>query len=213
MKLSRIAFLVATSALASLSISAQAQTITLERATAGTPLTSYSEGPLTITASTGGFLFGSATNDAPTTHLVTGYFNTSTNSILNLTSAAGLFSFISLGYSGSTSNFIPGGRADGMNSVTFTGFDGAAQLFSQTVVLGDYDGFDNYMTLTGPTAAIDRLNIATQGFVLNLDNIVTSSPIAAAVPEPATWAMMIAGFGAVGFAMRRRRTQATVRFA
>jgi hypothetical protein len=26
-----------------------------------------------------------------------------------------------------------------------------------------------------------------------------------AVPEPATWAMMIAGFGAVGFAMRRRR--------
>ena len=30
-----------------------------------------------------------------------------------------------------------------------------------------------------------------------------------AVPEPATWAMLLAGFGAVGFAMRRRRaTQA-----
>lgn len=28
---------------------------------------------------------------------------------------------------------------------------------------------------------------------------------AAAVPEPATWAMMLFGFGAVGFAMRRRR--------
>lgn len=27
-----------------------------------------------------------------------------------------------------------------------------------------------------------------------------------AVPEPATWAMMLLGFGAVGFAMRRRRT-------
>jgi hypothetical protein len=27
----------------------------------------------------------------------------------------------------------------------------------------------------------------------------------AAVPEPATWAMMIAGFGMVGFAMRRSR--------
>jgi len=26
-----------------------------------------------------------------------------------------------------------------------------------------------------------------------------------AVPEPATWALMILGFGAVGFAMRRRR--------
>ena len=32
------------------------------------------------------------------------------------------------------------------------------------------------------------------------------------VPEPATWAMMIAGIGVVGFAMRRRR-QATVRVA
>ena len=27
-----------------------------------------------------------------------------------------------------------------------------------------------------------------------------------AVPEPATWAMLLLGFGAVGFAMRRRRT-------
>jgi hypothetical protein len=33
----------------------------------------------------------------------------------------------------------------------------------------------------------------------------------AAVPEPATWAMMIMGFGVVGYAMRRRRT--AVRFS
>ena len=37
---------------------------------------------------------------------------------------------------------------------------------------------------------------------------------AAAVPETATWAMMIAGFGMVGFAMRRRSAiKTTVRFA
>jgi hypothetical protein len=36
----------------------------------------------------------------------------------------------------------------------------------------------------------------------------------AAVPEPATWALMILGFGAVAGAMRRRSAQrATVRFA
>jgi hypothetical protein len=35
-----------------------------------------------------------------------------------------------------------------------------------------------------------------------------------AVPEPATWAMMLAGFGAIGFTMRRRRKpQSQVRFA
>jgi len=34
-----------------------------------------------------------------------------------------------------------------------------------------------------------------------LDNVLVTQ-----VPEPATWAMLIAGFGLVGFAMRRRRT-------
>jgi PEP-CTERM motif len=36
---------------------------------------------------------------------------------------------------------------------------------------------------------------------------------AGAVPEPATWAMMIAGFGLVGAGMRRRATKVAVRFA
>ena len=36
-----------------------------------------------------------------------------------------------------------------------------------------------------------------------LDNVVVSD-----VPEPSTWAMLIAGFGLVGVAARRRRTAA-----
>ena len=35
----------------------------------------------------------------------------------------------------------------------------------------------------------------------------------AAVPEPATWALMIFGFGLVGFAMRRRRQPVTITYA
>jgi len=34
-----------------------------------------------------------------------------------------------------------------------------------------------------------------------------------AVPEPATWGMMLLGFGAVGFAMRRRRRPALIQMA
>lgn len=34
---------------------------------------------------------------------------------------------------------------------------------------------------------------------------VAGLPVGNAVPEPGTWAMMLLGFGAVGFAMRRRR--------
>ena len=34
---------------------------------------------------------------------------------------------------------------------------------------------------------------------------INPAAAAAAVPEPATWAMMLLGFGAIGFAMRRKR--------
>ncbi len=41
-----------------------------------------------------------------------------------------------------------------------------------------------------------------------------ASGMISAVPEPATWAMMIIGFGAIGAAMRRRAaTRTTVAYA
>ena len=46
---------------------------------------------------------------------------------------------------------------------------------------------------------IDNLRFGVQGQVIVMPS----------VPEPATWAMMIAGFGLVGFAMRRRRPART----
>ena len=41
--------------------------------------------------------------------------------------------------------------------------------------------------------------------------IVTDT--AGAVPEPATWAMMMLGFGSMGYAMRRRKSAPRIRFA
>lgn len=49
---------------------------------------------------------------------------------------------------------------------------------------------------------------------LTLSGTVTAGPATtAAVPEPSTWAMMLVGFGALGFTMRRRREQAQVRYS
>ncbi|MEP6982025.1 MAG: PEPxxWA-CTERM sorting domain-containing protein [Sphingomicrobium sp.] len=52
-------------------------------------------------------------------------------------------------------------------------------------------GFGIYGTTSGPTYLDD--------FVIN---------VGGGVPEPSTWAMMLLGFGAMGVAMRRRRSKA-----
>jgi hypothetical protein len=45
--------------------------------------------------------------------------------------------------------------------------------------------------------------------VTSASNLVLTASTAGAVPEPATWAMMIGGMGVVGGAMRRRRSVST----
>ena len=65
---------------------------------------------------------------------------------------------------------------------------GATRLF-----LGTVDGF--------------QWNNNTGGYDVSI------SSVRSAVPEPATWAMMLAGFGMVGVAMRKRNVRTTVSYA
>ena len=64
-------------------------------------------------------------------------------------------------------------------------------------------------TNTASEAAIGGLRFTSSGNSLETDNVVFSS----AVPEPATWAMMLIGFGAVGYSMRRRPANARFKYA
>lgn len=78
---------------------------------------------------------------------------------------------------------------DGVNHVWSTDYEG-----------GDFDiPAGTYMTFEDLPDGGD-FNYQDLGFVFT--NV---SVIGTAVPEPASWAMMIAGFGLVGAAMRRRR--------
>lgn len=43
-------------------------------------------------------------------------------------------------------------------------------------------------------------------------NVTAPQPIGPAVPEPATWAMMLVGFGAVGFGMRSAKRRSDAKF-
>lgn len=112
--------------------------------------------------------------------------------------------------------------------------DGLAQLFPS-----NYGGADNFLFTTGlPFSGLGVSFSLVNGTFVNLfaDGGVTGeyfatnlfgnagrtnavgsftfSAAVSAVPEPATWGMMILGFGAIGFAMRRRAKIGTrVRFA
>ena len=67
--------------------------------------------------------------------------------------------------------------------------------------------------LTGRSFIYSLAN-STQNYVTtNVTTTATAVAAPAGVPEPATWTMMIGGFGAAGAATRRRRLAGRVRFA
>ena len=96
----------------------------------------------------------------------------------------------------SLSNLVLNGSA---LTGTLNGVEGTTTFWS---VAGD---FRQSFTLTG------NLNLAGGPFASNENNNVQLL-VGNAVPEPATWAMMIGGFGLVGAAMRRR-AKVTVAYA
>ena len=60
----------------------------------------------------------------------------------------------------------------------------------------------------GSQTAFTTLRLSSSSNAFETDNFAIN-----AVPEPATWALMMIGFAAVGFGMRRRRPQVTARYA
>lgn len=57
-----------------------------------------------------------------------------------------------------------------------------------------------FFTFGSPSTTAASVTFASSNIAFELDDVTT-----AAVPEPTIWATMIAGFGMIGFSMRRRR--------
>lgn len=120
---------------------------------------------------------------------------------------------------------------NGYTYQTITGITGTYNG-SQITGLANVTGSNNLFYLTGPffvdgnglgfsTAVGSAVNLFVTNdtrYRLNAGGLSTgfvtasSSAVAAAVPEPATWALMLLGFGAIGVSMRRR-TSALLRTA
>lgn len=101
-------------------------------------------------------------------------------------------------FSVESSQFLVGGSqfiANGNGSFTFNLADNIDLDFfaikgSNEFTLYEYiGGLDNSLTFTRE----------------NLSHVVFFGNVAPPVPEPGTWAMMLLGFGAIGFVLRRRK--------
>ena len=94
------------------------------------------------------------------------------------------------------------GSIDPYNLLTFNFSDGTTQSFTggQALAFGNGANGSEYINFTS-TKSFNSVTASSTANAFEFDNVALT-----AVPEPATWALMLAGFGAVGFSMRRRKT-------
>ncbi len=126
----------------------------------------------------------------------------------------GTHSFLSMTFGNDDPAFSnPGDRA------VLTVYNGATLVGATFVVFNRNDKmdqtigfsfgpFDNWtLAYTNPAGSVFTGGGAVNtGLIEVIDNITFDDGVRPVVPEPATWAMMIMGFGGVGAIMRRRRS-------
>ena len=91
-------------------------------------------------------------------------------------------------------------------SVTFNIVDNEGQLFTfANLLLGPGENFFGFQGINNETIRTVSATLNGGGGVNDFRQIRLDGFAATAVPEPGTWAMMLLGFGAIGFSVRRKR--------
>lgn len=93
------------------------------------------------------------------------------------------------------------------------GINGTISVFGTTGLLGTVNTFGDNVFLTPYTVNLSAFSGITRIAITNTDPgglgyddfRFDQGDVRSAVPEPATWAMMLVGFGAMGYSMRRTR--------
>lgn len=167
----------------------------------GTPFTSYTEGGYTVAATSGTVSVGTAYGN-PAPNLVFDFDYDPTGSSAVSVSGPGTFSFVSADLS-SGSSF-----AGDLSTYVIAGYRNNQLVFTQSgTAPGSPTSAFVTVSATQLGNSIDRLDITEGGggssLSANLDNIVIQA--AAAVPEPASVALLGAALIGACVAARRRR--------
>lgn len=136
----------------------------------------------------------------------------SANTIIFFTSGSASTMNIAAGFTNGFSFFYTSSTAASVD--VYSGLNGTSTLLASiplaaqfnTNCSGDPSGSFCNWTAVGVTFAGTALSANFNGTAgqTGFDNITIGSAVAGGVPEPASWAMMIGGFGLAGFAKRRR---------
>ena len=122
---------------------------------------------------------------------------------------------ISLTQSGDSTNLLGqnfnfAAAASGSDAYQYgPGTFGTSNLGFGGVSAGYYDDFSQTVSTLAGSSYTLSFTLSSYGTPNALK--VSASEAVAGVPEPATWAMMLLGFGALGVALRRSRRTAEVR--
>jgi PEP-CTERM motif len=187
-------------------------------------------------APTGGFQYGAGNNYVPANATVLTNGNNELavrfhqTSVPAPASVDGVYSFAlgtsPISYDFSIGGVVGGGSTAGSNILLTNLLTGMTAQYNPLFI-----GNDNTTTPSGDIQNSARLNfgfLSSLGFNPNVNNTyridlsaggntvtsfaqIGSGAVAAAVPEPATWGMMLIGFAAMGVSMRRRR-RTSIRF-
>ena len=189
----------------------------------------------TVTDATGDFIpsyAGAHQDDLDVTSFSVN-FNSATNSFLLQATMAGtidasLPGFYAIGVNTGTGGgpFAPIGAPNVLfNQVIAVQKNGTANIGPNALAPGSVTIGGNALSLVVPLSLLPTTGFDPAHYGFNIwprDGVHTglaaisdfapnNATVAAAVPEPASWAMMLGGFGLIGGAMRRRRT--LIRFA
>lgn len=173
---------------------------------AGFSITGSTPSPITRTAGAYGY-----TGTVSTTTFFGG--GTTANPFLSTNTATDTMTFNAFtgGVEAAGGNFFGSDLAGSyaLGDITITATDGSGTV-TQTIVGATTSSFLGFVS-SGPLTSVTVTSVQPVGAFLwpSLDNFVLAKRAAVVVPqvpESSTWFMMIAGFGLVGGAMRRRST-------